>query len=160
MSWIDTLHQLTNNVGRGALDVFTLGGNELGHQFGGQGYKNILKPVETGMGANFEAGAAGGSGMLGLQGMGAFGAGAGAGAPTAGVGGMTTASGAQGMGQGMAAPAAAAPSPVSQALQMMRGMPMGGGQQQQAPPQQDIVAKIYQMYPQLRPHFGGTYGSR
>lgn len=76
------------------------------------------------------------------------------GTPTAGVNGVTTASGATGMGQGMATPATA--SQPSQLLQMMRSMPMGGGQTQ--PPQQDhqaMLQKIYQMYPQLRPHFGG-----
>lgn len=152
MSFLHSLAQFTGNVGRGVEDLFTLGGTELARKFGGQGAKNVLNPLGTAMGANFEAGAAGGAGILGAHGLGAFGA---AGAPTAGVNGMTTASGATGMGQGMAAPAAAA-SPVSQALSAMRGMPMGGGQQQpaQISPQQKLQ-KLYEMYPNLRPHLGG-----
>lgn len=47
-------------------------------------------------------------------------------------------------------------SPVSKALNMMRGMT---SQPPQQAPQQDLLSKIYAMYPNLRPHLGGSYGS-
>jgi hypothetical protein len=175
MSWIDTLSNMTKNVGRGALDVFTLGGNELGHKFGGQGYQSIMKPVETGFGANFEAGAVGGGlGQLG----GAMGGGSAmtSYAPTStpmmsqagstmGAGmsspmNLAPAAGSQ-MGAAAGTPVASAggPSAVSQALNYMRMMPQGGSQNQ-APASQDTLQKIYHMFPGLKPgsSMGGFNG--
>lgn len=163
MSWLDVLHNLTQNVGRGALDVFTLGGNELGHKFGGSGYRNFMSPVETGMGANFEAGAVGGSGMMGAHGLGMMGSGGGtaympSSAPNMGMAGSTLGPGGMSsplnpMSAGGASAGAGGSGRFLQALQMMRGM---GGQQQeqQGGPQQNALDQIYQMYPQLRPHIG------
>jgi hypothetical protein len=174
MSWLDTLQNLTKNVGRGALDVFTLGGNELGHHFGGQGYANAMKIPETGFGANFEAGATGGSAMLGAQGLGAFGGGSGASSmgpvgpmsqagSTLG-GGMSSpmnlgpsAMGSTGAAAGSPVASAAGPSAVSQALQAMRMMPQGGGQQAPAS-QANMLETIYKMMPSLRPGQGMGQG--
>lgn len=52
--------------------------------------------------------------------------------------------------------AAAGPSSISQVLQTMRGSPMGG--QQQAQPQGDVLQKLYEMFPGLKPggHMGMT----
>lgn len=160
MSWIDTLSNLTKNVGRGALDVFSLGGNELGHKFGGQGYKNVMSPLETGMGANFEAGAAGGSGMMGAQGLGAFGgsgAGAGMSAPNMGMAGSSTMPGGMSSplslygGNAGAVGGGTSPSTISQVLNMMRMMPQGGGQQAPASQQANVISRLYQMFPDLKP---------
>jgi len=169
MSWIDTLQNLTKNAGRGALDIFTLGGNELGHQFGGQGYANIMKIPETAFGANFEAGATGGSGMLGAQGLGAFG-GSSAMTPymptstpimsqagsTLGAGMSSpmnlapSAMGSTGAAAGSSIPAAA-PSAISQALNAMRMMPSGDDQQAPASSQMNKLQMIYKLMPGLRP---------
>lgn len=176
MSFLSNLTNFTKNVGRGALDVFTLGGNELGHHFGGDWYKNLLDPIEKGFGANFEAGAAGGSSILGAQGLGSLmgggtGVSAGSGltpymptsAPnfpmagsTLGPGGMFSnlnPMGASGAGMGGASGA----SSLATALKIMRMMPQGGGQQPQqnaAQQRQDQEMRqrlVYQMFPNLRP---------
>jgi hypothetical protein len=184
MSWLDILSNLTKNVGRGALDVFTLGGNELGHHFGGQGYQNIMKIPETAMGANLEAGATGGSAISGAGALGGSSAMTPympASAPNMGMAGSTLGGGmtspmnlapaygsATGASAGIPAASAAGPSSYSQILQMMRAMPQGGGQQQ-APQQSmsDKLQMLYKMFPGLRPgapmgqgmNAGGGYGA-
>lgn len=176
MSWIDTLSNLTRNVGRGGLDLFTLGGNELGHKFGGQGYQNFLKPIETGFGANFEAGATGGGLM---QGLGAMGGGGTmtpympTSIPNMGMAGSTlgggmgsplnlgpSAMGSTGAAPGVPMAMSAGPSHISQILQMMRGMPGGGGQQAPASHQTDILQRLYQMFPSLKPGSSMGQGMR
>lgn len=166
MSLLSILHNLTNNVGRGAEDLFTLGGTELARKFGGQGAKNILDPLSTALGANFEAGAVGGSGIMGANALGMGGAGGmtpymptsapnmGAAGSTLGTGGASSPLSLGGYGQtsGMdfgGTPTAAGTSPVMKALQMMRGG--GPGQQQSGPSHQDVMTRLYQMFPSLRP---------
>lgn len=164
MSFLDVLARLTKNVGRGALDVFTLGGNELGHHFGGDAYKKFMNPVETGFGANLEAGATGGSA---IQGLGMLGAGGsmspympastpnmGAAGSTLGPGGML--SSLNPMGTSMGPQAAGGPSSLATAFKLMRMMPQGGGQQQDGGAQQRQnqemqMRLIYQMFPNLKP---------
>ncbi len=84
MSWLDSL---LGNVGRGAEDIFSLGGTELARKFGGQGAKNVLNPLATGLGANFATGAAGGAGIMGGEGLGLLGGGAAGAAGAGGAGG-------------------------------------------------------------------------
>ncbi len=200
MSWLDSL---LGNVGRGAEDIFSLGGTELARKFGGQGAKNVLNPLATGLGANFATGAAGGAGIMGGEGLGLLGGGAAGAAGAGGAGGagaggasamapymaastpgMGTAGSSLGGGMGSAlnlapaygsatgaagmggAPVAApaASGGISQALQMMRGMPGGGAPQQAAQPtREQALAKIYQMFPALKPNLpnsslGGGFG--
>lgn len=58
-------------------------------------------------------------------------------------------------GSGGAAPSSAAAPPWQQALLHMRALPGQGGPQQQQTPPPNVLAQIYTMYPQLRPHSGG-----
>lgn len=160
MSFLSALTSLMTNAGRGAEDLFTLGGTELARKFGGQGAANVLNLMGTALGANF---AAGGTGGLGIMGAGGGGGGAASMGP---VGPMSQAGSTLGGGMGspmnlgpsaMGSPGAAAgTSPTMQALQMMRMMPMGGGQGQ-APQQQNSLAMIYKMFPGLQP--GGQFGN-
>lgn len=172
MSFLDALQNLTKNVGRGALDIFTLGGNELGHKFGGQGYANAMKIPETGLGANFEAGAVGGGAMqgLGMGGAGTMSPYASTSTPVMGQAGSTlgggmgspmnlgpSAMGSTGAAQGMAVPGSAPIPAWQQALKSMRGMPGSGGQQQQQPQAHKMqLEQIYKMFPSLRP--GSQFG--
>ena len=172
MSWLDTLSNITSNVGRGAEDLFTLGGAELARKYGGQGVNNALNIGAKGLGANFEAGAAGGAEMLGAQGMGAFGGSTmtpymPTSAPAMGQAGSTLGGG---MGSamnlapaygsqtgavatGMPTASAATPSTAAKLLQGMRGMPSGGGSQGTSPAskQANMLQMIYQMMPGLKP---------
>lgn len=164
MSWLSVLSDLTNNVGRGAEDVFSLGGTELARKYGGQGAKNILDPLATGLGANFEAGAVGGSGMLGAQGLGMGGSSAMTPYMPASTPNMGTAGSTLGPG-GMSSPlnpmsgsaaGAGGTSSIAKALQMMRGMPMGEQGPQAQLSTQDVLQKLYKMFPGLQPgsHLG------
>lgn len=160
-----------------------LGRTVTGGLEGGAGGFITGGPVGAGMGAATGAGLSGtgttdpyklkggainfGSGMgaggLGHAGMSMFGGSGGmspympTSSPNMGAAGSTLGPG--GMGSPLNPMSGAAPtsagtaSPVSQALQMMRGMPMGGqGQQQQAQSSpQDILQKLYKMFPGLRP---------
>lgn len=172
MSFISDLSKYTGYVGRGAEDLFTLGGAEAGRKFGGQTGDKIFGILDKGIGANFEAGAAGGSSILGAQGLGAFGGSSGAmvpytptSTPVMGQAGSTLGGGmssplnlapAYGSQMGAAAgsqvPAAAGSSTISQLLQGMRNMPSGGGGHPGQPPsQQRNLDLIYKMFPGLRP---------
>lgn len=181
MSFLGTLSQLMGNIGRGAEDVFTLGGTELARKYGGQGAKNVLNPLGTALGSNFTAGAVGGSGILGAQAAGMGGASAmspymasstpgisTAGSSEMGIGsplGLTPAYGsATGAAAGSPVASAAGASPVSSALNYMRlaNLPGGGGQQSAAPQQNALqrLAMIYKMFPNLSPFksLGGSNG--
>lgn len=152
MSFWGSLSNDTGYLGRGLEDLFTLGGTEAARNNGGKFGNKFFGILDKGVGSNFAAGAAGGSSMLGAQGLGAFGAG-GSGSAAA----MPGTVGSAAEGGGLSAPGASTPSALSKALNYMRMMPQTGGQSY-SPPQQnssDMLGRIYQMYPQLRPHFGG-----
>jgi len=162
MSWLSTLSGLMGNVGRGAEDLFTLGGTELARKFGGQGAQNVLNPLATGLGSNFTAGAVGGTGMMGA------GMGGGAGGmtsymptsvPNMGMAGSTLGGGmgsslnlapaygsSMGAAPGMPVAAAGASGSLPQIPGMGRGMNMP-----QRPNPQQILQQLYQMFPSLRP---------
>lgn len=177
MSFISELSKYTGYLGRGLEDLFTLGGAEIARKNTGGDFFNIL---DKGVGANFEAGATGGSAMLGAQGLGMVGGSAGGAAGGSGAGGMAayTPTSAPNMGAagstlgpgGMFSPlnpmgaggtgsafasAGGAPSSLNTALKLMRMMPQGGQQQppaaQSRQDQEMRMRLIYSMFPNLRP---------
>lgn len=178
MSWWD---DLTGSINKGLdskafkavfpVQAIAQGLTQGATKLAGIGGKQGLTPANQ-----YALGAAGGSGLAGgaaLFGGAGAGAGAGSGIPTAGVGGVmqgaapaagaaspftagvggvTNASGGTGLA-GMGGTAAPAATPAwQQALQNMR---TSGGQQQQAPQQQNALAQIYKMFPNLKPSFSG-----
>jgi len=163
MSWLHTLSSLMGDIGRGAEDVFTLGGTELARKFGGQGAKNVLDPLATGLGSNFTAGAVGGSGMLGANALGMGGTGASAmtpymptSAPNMGMAGSSLGAGGMSSPLSLSGPSSAmAPTASSSSFPMM-GMG-GGGQRPQGPnPRQQLLQQILQMIRQQQQ--GGSNG--
>jgi hypothetical protein len=174
VSFLGSLSSVTSGLGRGLEDLFTLGTAELARRYGGNTANNVFGVLDKGMGANWEAGAAGGLGMLGAQGLGLTG-GASAMSPYmptsapamsqagstlgAGMGSSMNLAPAYGSATGAAAGSpfastAAASSPISQALNYMR---MGGSGGQQSAPQQNALQRlqaIYQMFPNLSPFQG------
>lgn len=175
MSFISELSKYTGYLGRGLEDLFTLGGAEIARNNTGGDFFNIL---DKGVGSNFAAGAAGGSGYLGASGLGSLmggGTGAGAGvsgmtpymptsAPNMGMAGSTLGPGGMfsdlnpmgSSGAGLGG-ASGGTSGLSTALKLMRMLPQGGGQQQQdggaqARQNQEMQQRLlYQMFPNLRP---------
>lgn len=96
-----------------------------------------------------------GAGAGGLAG---YGAGLASGGSSGGFAGSLAAPSASG-GVGASGSGATASSPVSRALQMMRGMPSNNQEQgATAAPQMSPMERVYAMYPQLRPHLGGFNG--
>jgi hypothetical protein len=180
MSFLSGLSTGVSDAGRGLEDLFTLGGMEIARNNGGKFGNKFFNVLDKGVGSNFAAGAAGGGSILGAQGLGAFGgasaggAGAGGGAsamapympastPVMGQAGSTLGAGmsspmnlapAYGSATGAAAGSpftAAAPSATSQALNYMRMGQQGGGYKPPANNQANMLQKIYQMFPGIKP---------